>query len=169
RVAQCHQDVPGPMRRTAATVCYRNHMWGGADAQSDDAVRLDHQFYARYTLACPHHPDQSETGAGTRHEWWEPLLPTTANRRTGFNRTEYLRITPTTTTHHARLYGMRQDSESLNNQLERAFYGRRLPAWGVHNQTSIVLLAAVAENAWARHVFHTEAHRQHEYDPPDAA
>ena len=37
---------------------------------------------------------------------------------------------------------MRQDTESLNAQLERAFYGQRLPAWGVHNQTAVVLLAA---------------------------
>ncbi len=28
---------------------------------------------------------------------------------------------------------MRQDTENLNAQLERAFYGQRLPAWGVHN------------------------------------
>lgn len=48
---------------------------------------------------------------------------------------------------------MRQDTESLNAQLERAFYGQRLPAWGVANQTLVVILAAIAENAWARHVW----------------
>jgi len=55
---------------------------------------------------------------------------------------------------------MRQDTESLNAQLERAFYGQRLPAWGLHNQTTIVLLAAVADNAWARRVWYDEVHRQ---------
>jgi len=55
---------------------------------------------------------------------------------------------------------MRQDTESLNAQLERAFYGQRLPAWGVHNQTTIVLMAAFAENAWARQIWHTELQRQ---------
>jgi len=44
---------------------------------------------------------------------------------------------------------MRQDTESLNAQLERAFYGQRLPAWGVRNQTVVVLMSALAENAWA--------------------
>ena len=57
-------------------------------------------------------------------------------------------------------YGMRQDTESLNAQLERAFYGQRLPAWGVHNQTTVVLLATLAENAWARQVWYDEAEHQ---------
>ncbi len=64
-----------------------------------------HQFYARYTLPCPGHPD---------HEWWEPLQPTTDDTKTGFNRCEYLRVVPTTSNNHKRLYGMRQDTESLN-------------------------------------------------------
>ncbi len=58
------------------------------------------------------------------------------------------------------LYGMRQDTESLNAQFERAFNGQRLPAWGVHNQTVIVLLAAQAENSWARQVRRDEAEHQ---------
>jgi len=72
---------------------------------------------------------------------------------TKFNRCEYLRVVPTTSDEHQRLYGMRQDTESLNAQLERAFYGQRLPAWGVSNQTLVVLLAAIAENAWAKCVW----------------
>ena len=78
-----------------------------------------HQFYARYTMACPGHPD---------HNWWEPLLPVTDDTTAKFNRCEYLRIVPTTSPRHRLLYGMRQDTESLNAQLERAFYGQRLPA-----------------------------------------
>ncbi len=117
-----------------------------------------HQFYARYTLPCAGRPD---------HDWWEPLLPTADDTKTGFNRCEYLRVVPTTGDQHKRLYGMRQDTESLNAQLERAFYGQRLPAWGVHNQTVIVLLAAQAENSWARHVWHHEA--EHQRNPRIAA
>ena len=120
----------------------------------DGSVR--HQFYGRYTLSCPGHPG---------HDWWEPLLNTAEDAKSKFNRTEYLRIAPTTGKEHRRLYGMRQDAESLNAQLERAFYGQRLPAWGVHNQTTIVLLAAVAENAWARHVWYDEACHQAQHHP----
>jgi hypothetical protein len=80
--------------------------------------------------------------------------------KAGFNRCEYLRVVPTTSPHHKRLYGMRQDTESLNAQLEHAFYGQRLPAWGVHNQTAVVLLAAIAENAWARHIWNHEVEQQ---------
>jgi len=116
-----------------------------------------HQFYARYTLPCP---------GGTDHDWWEPLLPVADDTNTRFNRCEYLRIVPTPSLRHRLLYGMSQDTESLNAQLERAFYGQRLPAWGVHNQTTIVLLAALAGNAWARHVWSDEIH--HQTGPPGA-
>lgn len=47
---------------------------------------------------------------------------------------------------------MRADTESLNAHFERAFYNRRLSA-GLHNQTVIVLMAALAQNAWARHTW----------------
>jgi hypothetical protein len=109
----------------------------------DGTVR--HQFYARYSLPCRRN--------GEDHTWWEPLLAVADDEKAKFNRCEYLRIVPTTTPEHARLYGMRQDTESLNAQLERAFYGQRLPAWGVHNQTVVVLMSAFAENAWARAVW----------------
>jgi hypothetical protein len=115
------------------------------------------QFYARYTLTCSHGPD---------HDWWEPLLPVATDTNARFNRCEYLRVIPTTSPSHQRLYGMRQDTESLNAQLERAFYGQRLPAWGAHNQTTIVLLAALADNAWARHVWFDQLRRQ---APPPSA
>jgi hypothetical protein len=60
---------------------------------------------------------------------------------------------------------MRQDTESLNAQWERAFYGQRLPASGVHNQTTIVLLAALAENAWALRTWRDEVDRQSAHPP----
>ena len=116
----------------------------------DGSVR--HQFYARYSLPCPRN--------GEDHVWWEPLLAVAGDEKAKFNRCEYLRVVPATTPEHERLYGMRQDTESLNAQLERAFYGQRLPAWGVHNQTVVVLMAAFAENAWARAVWTAELDRQ---------
>jgi hypothetical protein len=117
---------------------------------------IRHQFYGRYSLPCPGHPD---------HVWWEPLLTTNADTKAGFNRTEYLRVASATSPEHRRLYGMRQDTESLNAQLERAFYGQRLPAWGVHNQTAVVLLATVADNAWALKVWRDEAEHQQHHPP----
>ncbi len=42
---------------------------------------------------------------------------------------------------------------------------QRLPAWGVHNQTTVVLLAAVADNAWARQVWYDEARNQARHPP----
>jgi len=109
-----------------------------------------HQFYAKYSLHCPR--------TETTHTWWEPLLPIASDVANKFNRCEYLRIVPATSDQHQRLYGMRQDTESLNAQLERAFYGQRLPAWGVKNQTVIVLQSILAENAWALRVFGHQVH-----------
>ena len=127
----------------------------------DTTVRKDgsrrHQLYAHYTLPCP---------GRDPHDWWEPLLPVQADRDAGFNRSEYLRAVPTTSDRHRRLYGMRQDTESLNAQLDRAFYGRRLPAWGAHNQTTVVLLAALAENAWAKHIWNQAVGDQRSGAPP---
>jgi hypothetical protein len=108
-----------------------------------------HQFYAHYSMPC--------SRTQTVHTWWEPLLPIASDNETKFNRCEYLRVVPALSEKHQRVYGMRQDTESLNAQLERAFYGMRLPAWGVHRQTAVVLCAALAENAWALAVSRSES------------
>lgn len=99
-------------------------------------------FYARHTLTC--------NATGQVHDWWEPLTPTKSDATHGFNRSDYLRVRPPSDPDYTRIYSMRADTESLNAQLERAFHNRRLPAWGQHNQTVIVLMAALAQNAWAR-------------------
>ena len=83
----------------------------------------------RHTLSC-------HTTA-TTHDWWEPLTPTQADEEHKFNRSEYLRVLSPTNPDYDRVYGMRADTESLNAQFERAFYNRRLPAWGLHNQTPV--------------------------------
>jgi hypothetical protein len=62
---------------------------------------------------------------------------------------------------------MRVDTESLNAKFERAFYNRRLPVWGLHNQTVVVLMAALAQNAWARPAWQREIDRQQ--SPPQEA
>ena len=68
---------------------------------------------------------------------------------------------------YSRVYGMRADTESLNAQFERAFHNRRLPAWGIYNQTVIVQMAALAQNAWARHTWQRAIDRQQ--SPPQIA
>jgi len=123
---------------------------GGTCPHCDEPVAVD-------DLLPAHHDDLTDRRPG------EPAVHQT---RGGSNRCEYLRVAPTTSLRHRQLYAMRQDTESLNAQLERAFYGSRLPAWGVHNQTTIVLLAAMADNAWARHVWYDEVRRQ--AHPPGA-
>jgi hypothetical protein len=96
-------------------------------------------FYTRHTLTCRSSDDV--------HDWWEPLTPTQTDEAHKFNRSDYLGVLPPTDPDYSRVYGMRADTESLNAQFERAFHNRRLPAWGLHNQTVIVLMAALAQNA----------------------
>lgn len=116
-------------------------------------------FYARHTLTCQ--------SSQTVHDWWEPLTPTQTDEAHKFNRSDYLRVLPRTDPDYSRVYGMRADTESLNAQFERAFSNRRLPAWGLHNQTVIVLMAAFAQNAWARHTWQQAIDRQQ--SPPQVA
>ena len=109
-------------------------------------------FYARQTLPC-----RCIDGV---HDWWEPLTPTQSHEAHRFNRSDYLRVQPPTDPDYSRVYGIRADTESLNAQFERAFYNRRLPASGLHNQTVIVLMAALAQNAWARPTWQRAIDRQ---------
>ena len=103
----------------------------------------------------------------TVHDGWESPAPTRTEEAYKFNRRDHLRVLPPTNPDYSRVYGMRADTESLNAQLERAFYNRRLPAWGLHNQTVIVLMAALAQNAWARHTWQRAIDRQQ--SPPQIA
>ena len=116
-------------------------------------------FYARHSFAC--------RASDVVHDWWEPLTPTRTDEEHNFNRSDYLRVLPPTDADYARVYGMRADTESLNAQFERAYYNRRLPAWGLPNQTVIVLMTALAQNAWARHGWQRAIDRQQ--SPPQTA
>lgn len=171
RYSYAAQPLPwSPRRAKREDACGGHQLWAAAGTLFEQVIDLDgnstfvelhrhqtkrdvttlkdgsrtYQFYARYSLPC--------LRTGTTHDWWEPLLPVAADAASNFNRCEYLRVVPAVHEQHQRVYGMRQDTESLNAQLERAFYGMRLPAWGVHRQTAVVLCAALAENAWARAV-----------------
>lgn len=128
------------------------------DTTTNKDGSVSYQYYGRYQLPC---------AAAGPHTWWEPLNPVTTDTPARFHRAEYLRLLPCSG-EHRRIYSMRADTESLNATLERAFYGQRLPAWGSHNQTVTVLLAAIAENAWARHVWHQhlDGDPTHSISPP---
>jgi hypothetical protein len=135
-VGHAAQPLPWSRRRIAReAACGGHQLWAAAGTIFEQIINADgeteyreltrhqtkrdttrhkggtarHQFYGRYTLPCP------------GHTWWEPLLNTAEDEKYKFSRPEYLRIAPTTSKHHQRLYGMRQDTESLNAQLERAF------------------------------------------------
>ncbi len=84
------------------------------------------------------------------------MAPTTVLTRRSVTRARTPTViwcTPASRMLHSSAPPMRADTESLNAQFERAFYNRRLPAWGLHNQTVVVLMAALAQNAWARHTW----------------
>lgn len=113
----------------------------------------------RFTLHCTH--------TGKPHQWWESLTLLASDEAAGFLRPEYLRAYWIGDPDFARIYGMRADTESLHAQLEFGFRKQRLPAWGIHRQTLVVLFAAMAHNAWTLATWHREVDRQQA--PPGAA
>jgi hypothetical protein len=97
------------------------------------------------------------------------LTRTDHDREVKFNRAEYLRALPVDDEDFDRVYGWRNDIESMNSQLEHGFHKQRLPAWGEPNQTCVVLLALVGQNAFARHAWLREVDAQTAESPPGAA
>lgn len=115
----------------------------------------------RCELPCP--------DTGEIHTWWEPLTRTDHDDEVKFNRAEYLRVLPIDDPDFARVYGYRNDIESLNNQLEHGFHKQRIPAWGEPNQTCVLLLALLGQNAFARQAWAREVEYQAGESPPGAA
>lgn len=127
------------------------------DRLTDGSYRI----YALHELPC--------TDTGEIHTWWEPLTKTDHDTAVKFNRAEYLRVLPIDDPEFARVYGYRNDIESLNNQLEHGFHKQRIPAWGEPNQTCVLLLALLGQNAYARQAWAREVEYQAGESPPDAA
>lgn len=76
---------------------------------------------------------------GQTHTWWESLTSKKSDEKSKFNRAQYLRAhTPADPEEWSRVYHMRGDVESNNARIEVAWYGQRMPAWGVHNQSIVM-------------------------------
>jgi hypothetical protein len=114
---------------------------------------------AQYSVVCV------ETGA--THSWWESLTALDSDELVGFNRAEYLRAVAADDPDFDWIYGMRADTESLHAQLEFQLHKQRLPAWGAHRQTLVIMFAAMAHNAWCLATWQREVDRQQA--PPGAA
>ena len=77
---------------------------------------------------------------GHTHTWWESLTGKKSDEKSKFNRAQYLRAyTPADPDEWSRVYHMRGDVESNNARIEVAWHGQRMPAWGVHNQSIVML------------------------------
>jgi hypothetical protein len=73
------------------------------------------------------------------------------------NRGEFLRVHPTNTAQFSVLYGRRNDTESLHNQLKR--YLPKMPAYGVEAQSLYLLGMVIAHNSVTR-AQHLKRHGQ---------
>lgn len=91
-------------------------------------------------------------------------VPLVAQDDDGFLRSEHLRQMAITDSAFPQTYGFRPDSESGNNGTEQAWYLKRMPAWGHHNQSLRMLLHAAQVNAEAWHV-HTGRLAHHDLLP----
>jgi len=87
---------------------------------------------------------------GTVHR--ERIDTTDADRDRGYNRAEHLRQHVKTNdgdSVYDRCYGWREDSESLNNTLDRTLYGGRMIAYAAVRQLTVMLGFALGRNAIA--------------------
>ncbi|MEX3757230.1 hypothetical protein ABFW00_15540 [Mycobacteroides abscessus] len=94
------------------------------------------------------------TTCGTVHT--ERLDITAEDRTKGYNRTEHLRQSTKTDEGNSlydRCYGWREDSESLNNTLDRTLYGGRITAHSATRQHGVMIGFALGRNAIAHYLY----------------
>ncbi|RIT40449.1 hypothetical protein [Mycobacteroides abscessus] len=94
------------------------------------------------------------TTCGTLHT--ERLDITPEDRKKGYNRTEHLRQFTKTDdgdSLYDRCYGWREDSESLNNTLDRTLYGGRITAHSATRQHGVMIGFALGRNAIAHYLY----------------
>jgi hypothetical protein len=60
---------------------------------------------------------------------------------------------------------MHADAESLNAEIEHAYYKQRIPAWGWENKLVVLTLTGLMHNARARHVWTRHADAQAQAPP----
>jgi hypothetical protein len=90
---------------------------------------------------------------GTVHR--ERIDTTDGDRDRGYNRAEHLRQhvkTDDGDSVYDRCYGWREDSESLNNTLDRTLYGGRMIAYAAVRQLTVMLGFALGRNAIAAYL-----------------
>ena len=82
----------------------------------------------------------------------------TADKRRKFNRTENLRPIPSDDPDFDRLYGRRNDAESINRHLDDTLWLRRAHSIGHHRQTLNLLTYALCVNGLAIHLHRRRQH-----------
>lgn len=111
-------------------------------------------WYKHMEVSC------SRCGGFSKH------VPITSQANDTFNRSEYIRQISPANADFPRVYGMRPDSESLNNTTEQAWHLRRIPNYGYDNQALCLLLHSQQQNsdAWAVHL--KRLHQNNQAGPP---
>jgi hypothetical protein len=101
-----------------------------------------YRWYTEYATSC-----------GTVHH--ARIDTTETDRSRGYNRAEHLRQhvkTDDGDSVYDRCYGWREDSESLNNTLDRTLYGGRMIAYAAVRQLTVMLGFALGRNAIASYL-----------------
>lgn len=139
------------------TCRHRLYGIGGAiyEATANDQGHEVHTLLKQRTIRRP--------GAKNEFNWYRAVdidcgrcggvkghaVPLLAQDDDGFLRSEYVRQMAITDSAFAQTYGFRPDAESGNNTIEQAWYLRRMPAYGHHNQSLRMLMHAAQINAQA--------------------
>jgi hypothetical protein len=106
-----------------------------------------HRWYIEYAALC-----------GTVYT--DRIDNTEDDAKRGYNRAEHLRQYTKSEAGdglYDRCYGWREDSESLNNTLDRTMYGGRVTAYSATRQHSVMIGFALGRNAIAAFIHHKQA------------
>ncbi|AFV14791.1 MULTISPECIES: hypothetical protein [Mycobacterium] len=122
----------------------------------------------KHLQACPVGKIFSRRNADGSHRWYiefatpscgtvhrQRIDTTDDDRKRGYNRAEHLRQhikTDDGDSVYDRCYGWREDSESLNNTLDRTLYGGRMIAYTAVRQLAVMLGFALGRNAIAAYL-----------------
>lgn len=122
----------------------------------------------KHLQPCPIGKVFSRRNADGNHRWYiefatptcgtvqrERIDTTDDDRKRGYNRAEHLRQhikTEDGDSVYDRCYGWREDSESLNNTLDRTLYGGRMIAYTAVRQLTVMLGFALGRNAIAAYL-----------------
>ena len=134
--------------------------WGSAVARGE-VFETEYRIFRAADSSYRWYIEFATPSCGTVHR--ERIDTTADDRKRQLNRAEHLRQhvkTDEGDSVYDRCYGWREDSECLNNTLDRTLHGGRMTAYTAVRQLTVILGFALGRNAIAAHLHRRRKPRQ---------